>query len=149
MKRLIFLLPLTFILACNQDYDPPELKAIQNLGLNSFKDGIAELHADAVFHNPNKVRAKIRAINIKVYVDDKEAASINQKMKTVIPAKADFTVPIDARISLKDLSAVNTLLSVFTGKKMLVRYEGYMRLSYNGVVFKVPVNHKEEIRVRL
>ncbi|HMP98300.1 MAG TPA: hypothetical protein PKC24_00875 [Cyclobacteriaceae bacterium] len=151
MKRsiLLFLVLFGSLQSCNKDYDPPELKAITNIGIQNLSDGLADLHADALFYNPNKVRVRLREVNIKVYIDEKEAAYIDQKMKVIIPPRSDFNVPIDAKVSLKELGLLNTLLSLFTGKKLKVKYVGYMKLSYHGVIFKVPVEHSEALNIRL
>jgi LEA14-like dessication related protein len=148
-KLLLSVILTVLFSACNKEYDPPELKAIENVAIKNLTDGLAELHADAVFYNPNKVKVKLREVNIQIYVDNKAAALIDQKFKVVIGARSDFTVPIDASVSLKELGLLNTLLSVFGGKKLEVRYVGYMKMNYHGVSIKVPVDHKEELRIRL
>jgi LEA14-like dessication related protein len=148
-KNFIAIGLIVIVSSCNKEYDPPELKAIENVTIKNITDGLAELHADAVFYNPNKVRVKLRQVNIQVYIDNKQAAFIDQQMKIVIGPRADFTVPIDAKVSLKELGLLNTLLSVFGGKKLEVRYVGYMKMNYHGVSIKVPVDHKEELNIRL
>ncbi len=148
-RFLVFILFLFVFQACNKDFDPPELREIKDVTIKNLSEGIAELHAEALFHNPNKVKVRLREVRIKVFIDEKEAAVIDQKMKVVIPPRADFSVPIDVNVALKELGLVNTLLSVFGGKKMKVRYVGHMKLSYHGIIIKVPVDHQEELNIQL
>src|SRR5690606_23766900 len=101
-----------------------------------------------IFYNPNKVRGRLKNISVDIYVNGKKTANVDQKLKTLIPAQSEFTVPIEVKLAMKELGFMDTVLGMIGGKKFEVRYEGYVKLSYRGVPIKVPVNYKDEIRVR-
>ena len=106
------------------------------------------MKANAIFYNPNSVRGKLKKIKVDVFVNGKKAASVDQDLKTVIPANDEFTVPIEVKLAIKELGFMDTLLGMIGGKTFEVRYEGSLKLSYHGVPINVPVNYKDEIRVR-
>lgn len=107
------------------------------------------LKADALLYNPNKGRIRIREIQMTIFVNDKEAAVINQKLNTVIKPKSEFSVPLEVLISLKDIGIVDTLLGIIGGKSIDIRYSGFVRVRVNGIPVRVPVDHKSELRLRL
>jgi hypothetical protein len=106
------------------------------------------LKANAIFFNPNRVRGRLKKIDVEIFVNGKKAASVNQKMTTKIPANAEFTVPIEVQLALKELGFMDTLLGVFGGKKFEIQYKGSLRLSYHGLPVRVPVDYKDEVRIR-
>ncbi|MEO8474837.1 MAG: LEA type 2 family protein [Chryseolinea sp.] len=106
------------------------------------------LKANAIFFNPNDVRGKLKRINVIVYVNGKKAAHVDQKLKTLIPAKGEFSVPLEINLSIKELGFMDTLLGVLGGKKFDVRYEGTLKLTYHGIPINVPVDYKDEVRIR-
>lgn len=129
-------------------------KPKEEIVLRQIKDVVVDatssplLKANAVFFNPNDVRGKLRRINVDIFVDGKRAASVNQELKTLIPANAEFSVPIEVNLAIKELGFMDTLLGVIGGKKFEVRYEGSLKLSYHGVPINVPVNYRDEVRIR-
>lgn len=106
------------------------------------------LKAEALFFNPNSVRMKLKEINIDVLVEGSPSAEVRQKLKLVIPAKADFTVPLEARLSMKEKGLLSTVINLMSGKKYTVEYVGFIRVAMHGITVKVPVKHKEELRIK-
>lgn len=106
------------------------------------------LRANAVFYNPNDIRGRLKKIDVVIYVNGKRAAHVDQKLKTVIPAKGEFKVPLEVKLNIKELGFMDTLLGVLGGKKFDVRYEGKLKFTYKGFPFSVPVKHQDEVRVR-
>ncbi len=69
-------------------------------------------------------------------------------MKIKIPAKGEFTVPLEVNLKMKELGFMDTVFGMLGGKKFDIRYEGYLKVNYRGVPIKVPVHYKDEVRVR-
>jgi LEA14-like dessication related protein len=113
-------------------------------------DGTSDpkLKGTAIFFNPNDKKGKLKRVNVDIYVDGKKAGTIDQHLKTVIPAKAEFSVPLEVNLHMKELGFLDTLLGVLGGKKFEVRYEGSLKLTYHGIPIKVPIKYKDEIRVK-
>lgn len=95
------------------------------------------------------MRVKLRKADIEVSIDGQRAATIQQDFNLFIPARSDFTLPLEVKVSLREMGFLDTVLSVLGGKKFEVQYTGMLWLSYKGVRLKLPVSHREEVRIRL
>jgi LEA14-like dessication related protein len=107
------------------------------------------LKATAVFYNPNDFRMKLRSLKVDIMVDGKKAAQIDQDLKTVVPPRSEFTVPLEVMLATEDLNILDTVLGMLGGRKMEVHYKGALRLNYRSMPIRVPVNYKDEVRIRL
>lgn len=142
---LVLIIPILFI-GCQRPEEDIVLRQIRDVLVDASTEPM--LKANAVFYNPNNMRGKLRKINVEIFVNGKKSATINQQLKTVIPAKNEFTVPLEVKLSMKELGFMDTLLGVIGGKKFEVRYEGVLKLTYRGIPIKVPVKYTDEIRVK-
>ena len=140
-----FLLLSTLLSGCGPK-EKIELRQIKDVVV----DGTTEpmLKAKAIFYNPNNMRMKLKRINVDIYVNEKKVANVNQELKMLIPAKGEFTIPLEVKLAMKELGLMDTILGFLGGKKFNVRYEGSIRLSYHGLPIRVPVHYKDEIRIR-
>ena len=143
---LFFTLVLMAVGGCHGPDEKIVLRKIRDVVVDASTEPL--LKANAVFYNPNDIRGKLKRINVEVYVDGKKAAFVNQKLKTHIPANGEFIVPLEVKLSIKELGFMDTLLGVIGGKKFEVRYEGSLKLSYRGFPINVPVHYKDEVRIR-
>jgi LEA14-like dessication related protein len=107
------------------------------------------LKANAVFFNPNDMKAKLKKIELDVFVEGKKAGHVDQKLSLLIPANSEFTVPLEVKLNLKEMGLMNTLFSILGAKKMDVRYVGSIRINYKGIPINVPVDYKSEIRIKI
>jgi LEA14-like dessication related protein len=124
-------------------------KGIKNVEVQVGKSNNPELLAKAYFHNPNAMGMKLKEIHVDVLVDGKLSAEVRQKMKLKISPRSDFMVPLQATLSLKELGLLDTIKNLLGGKKYEVQYIGYVRVAVHGITVKVPVKHREEMRIRL
>ncbi|MDH4057471.1 MAG: LEA type 2 family protein, partial [Cyclobacteriaceae bacterium] len=130
-------------------------KPKEDVVLRNIKDVVVDvstepmLRANAILYNPNKIRMTVKKIDMEVFVDGKKAALIDQELKIKVPPNAEFTVPLEVKLNLKELGFMDTVFALIGGKKIQIQYKGTIKLQYGGVPFTVPVNHKEEIRIRL
>lgn len=150
LKRNIFLLlflaaPAT-LFQCQKPDEDIVLRKIKDVVVDATTDPM--LKANAVFYNPNKVRGRIKKVKVDIYVNGKKAGSVDQDFKLVVPSQAEFTVPIEVKLAMKELGFMDTVLGLIGGKKYEVRYEGFLRLSYHGIPIKVPVDYKDEVRIK-
>ena len=79
------------------------------------------LKADMVFYNPNKTKGKLKKIELDIFVNDKKAGTVNQTLNQAINGQAEFTVPIEVNLALKELGLLDTIINLFGGKKYTVR----------------------------
>ncbi len=124
-------------------------KDVKNLKLDQTDLENAILDGEAVFYNPNSSRMRLREINVEVFVDGKKSAFVDQKLSALARAKSDFTVPIKVQLSLKELGLMNTIMSLFGGKKYEIHYKGYLKVKVNGIPIRVPIDHTEDFKLKL
>ena len=106
------------------------------------------LKANAVFFNPNDMRGRIRKIDVEIYVNGKKAASVDQTLKTSIPAQSEFVVPLEVKLALKELGVMDTIFGMIGGKTFKIRYKGSLKLSYRGLPINVPVDYEDDVKLR-
>ncbi len=123
-------------------------KSIKNLVVDGGGGGEPTLKGEAVFFNPNKIQTTLKEIKVEVLVDGKKAAVVDQAMDLVIPRQSDFTVPIEAKLSLQEIGLLDAVIGFFGGKTYQVQFVGYVRVKVHGVVLKVPVKYNEEVKLR-
>lgn len=145
-SRFIAWLALCALFSCTPD-EPLQLRQIKNIKVELTREPL--LRAEAVIYNPNKMRVKLRKADIEVSIDGQRAATIQQDFNLFIPARSDFTLPLEVKVSLREMGFLDTVLSVLGDKKFEVQYTGMLWLSYKGVRLKLPVSHREEVRIRL
>ena len=124
-------------------------KGVKNIEVQMDDNQEPLLTAEAFFYNPNNVKMKLKEVNVDVLVNGKLSAKVRQNLKLVIPSQADFSAPVNARLSLKELGLLDTIINLIGGKKYEIQYIGFIRVAVHGITIKVPVNSKEELRIRL
>lgn len=124
-------------------------KGVKNIEVKMDDNQEPLLTAEAFFYNPNKIKMKLKEVNVDVLINGKLSAKVRQNLKLVIPAQANFSAPINARLSLKELGLLDTIINLIGGKKYEIQYVGFVRVAVHGVTIKVPVKHTEELRIRL
>lgn len=122
-------------------------KAVNNLMLDVGLSGQPSLKGDALFFNPNKIKATLKEISVEVLVDGKKAALVDQMMELLVPGNSNFTVPIEAKLDIKEFGLIDAVIGFFGGKSYQVEMVGYLRLKVRGVTVKVPVRYKQEVKL--
>lgn len=149
MKKRIFqhILFLAVVIGACVPKEQIVLRAINIKEVDPGKDGNPILKADAVFFNPNSSRMRVKRIDIDVFVDGKKAARVDQRLHTLIKANSEFTVPLEVQLNLKEVGLLDTILSLFGGKKYDIQFVGSMKVTVNGFPVKVPVNYKDLLKL--
>ena len=128
-------------------------KPDQDIVLRHIRDVVVDassepmLKANAIFYNPNDMRGRLKKIDVDIFVDGKKAASVDQLMKTSIPAQSEFTVPLEVKLAIKELGLMDTIFGMIGGRKFKIHYKGSLKLSYRGLPINVPVDYKDEVRL--
>jgi LEA14-like dessication related protein len=148
MNQSIVFILFFFIVAACVPREEIELRDIRNLVVEKGEGADPVLAGDAVFYNPNTSRMKLREIKVDVFVDGKKSAVVDQKLKAVARAKSEFTVPLKVQIQLKDIGLADAIKSLFGGKKYEIHYKGHLKVTVNGIPMRVPVDYKDEFKLK-
>ena len=98
-------------------------------------------------YNPNKGSLRLKEINLDILVNDKPAARIEQKLDAQIKAQSEFTVPLEVQLAVKETGLLDTVLSLFGGKKQIIRFTGKIKVKVGMFPVNIPVDHRDEIRL--
>lgn len=147
MLRLWFFLLVILGMGACAPKEPVVLREVEIIQLSPGKDGNPILNANAILYNPNKGSLRLKEIDLDILLDGKSTARISQKMNALIKANSEFTVPLEVQLQLKDSGLLDTLLSLLGGKKYEIQFVGKVKVSVGGFPVRIPVNHKDEIRL--
>jgi LEA14-like dessication related protein len=147
-KLLLILIPLALLLltSCDMPKQQIVLRRVKDVVVDGTTD--PTLKAQVVLYNPNTTRMRLKKINIDIFYNGKKVGKVDQKMTLLIPAQNEFSIPLEVNLAIKELGFVETLLSMIGGKKMQIHYKGHLKLTYHGFPIRVPVDYKDEIRVK-
>ena len=152
MKKHISILFVGILLlagACNMPQNPPIFKNLTNIKTSKVTGTNLNLTGNAIFYNPNDMGMKLKGVEIDVILEGKKVGHVSQRSKIKIPANGSFTVPLKAEIDLKQVGLVNGIFGMLSGKRMNAEFVGYIRVSKNALVMRVPIKHKELLKLNL
>ncbi|HET9487557.1 MAG TPA: LEA type 2 family protein [Chryseosolibacter sp.] len=145
--RLIPVVAVLLLLAsCKKPDQDIVLRQIRDVVVDASSEPM--LKANAIFYNPNAVRGRLKKIDIEIFVNGKKAASVDQSLKTSIPAASEFTVPLEVKLAMKEFGVMDTIFGMIGGKTFNIHYKGSLKLSYHGVPINVPVDYKDDVKLR-
>src|SRR5688500_11542379 len=149
-KGLRFLMVIFFVMAifsgCRRPDEDIVLRQIRDVVVDATTEPM--LKANAIFYNPNNMRGRLKKIDIEIFVNGKKAASVDQSLKTSIPAAAEFTVPLEVKLAIKEMGVMDTIFGMIGGKTFKIHYKGSLKLSYRGIPINVPVDYKDDVKLR-
>jgi len=149
-SHFLFLFSLLFVLSCSAP-EEPTFQKLQNVKFDSF--GLSPLsitlNADAIFHNPNSLGAKITEMDFDVYINNKKSTHIRQDLQSTMPAKSDFALPIKYKIPLKEVFKGIKLQEIMKMRSLKYKMDGHLKIGLGSVEVKVPVTYEGEEKIQL
>ncbi len=146
--NIICLVLIFIVLGCVPE-EEVVLRRLDNVELTVGKESSPVLKADALFYNPNKIRLKVKGIKLEVSIDGKRVAFIDQKLRTTVKAKSEFSVPLEVQISLKEMGLFDALAGLFGGRNHNLQYKGHIKVSVKGFPVRIPVDYTKEVKLRI
>lgn len=150
-QGIFFSLLLSVILSSCHKPESPEFKYLENVVVQLESLSSANLHAEAVLHNPNKNTITIKRADIEIIVDEKVIAILDQDFDIKADGQKDFTIPLDVKIKLKDLNlnTIGTALGLIGESGQEIHYLGKIKVKAYGVPFSVKVDYKDNINLKI
>lgn len=146
IKNIFILIFLTSSLTLFAGPSAPEYVRTKDWKIEKLESGNMVFTAKAVFYNPNKSKAKLRDVNLDVYVNDKYIGKVLQTKKININGKSSFDIPLRMEFNIKDsgLGILESLLTLVTNKKFIVDMKGFIKMNVFFIPFKVNIDEREE-----
>ena len=126
------------------------MDAVEYRGISNLKVGLKPkpvASADIRFFNPNRVSGQLRSAEMEVWVDGKKAGSVVQQFDIPVKKQAEFSVPVEVTLSLKDLGFMSTMATLLRGDPLPVLLKGHVQVHVHGIPVRIPVEHTEKIKI--
>ncbi len=144
--HLVFVVAIVAAMDSCRPKEPVVLREVHIKNVGPGKDGNPVLSADAILYNPNKGSLRLKEMDLDILLNGKSAARIDQKLNAQIKGKSEFTIPVEVQLKLNEAGLLDTILSLFGGKKYDIQFTGKVKVSIGGFPVKIPVNHQDQIR---
>ncbi|MCX8491198.1 MAG: hypothetical protein ORN54_09035 [Cyclobacteriaceae bacterium] len=146
-SRIFGFISLAFLVLSCVPKEQVVFKSVNNLTVDIGLGGRPVLKGDAIFFNPNKLKATLKEIKVEVLVDGKKAALVDQQMELLVLGNSDFTVPLEAKLDIKEFGLLDAMIGFFGGKSYQIEMAGYLRVKARGVTIKIPVTYSQEVKL--
>ncbi len=151
MKKFIMLSTIAIgLLSCSIN-EKPEFLRVENIEIVESTSDHITLSADAFFLNPNDIGGELKSDGIKVFVNDEEMATISSESFEV-PAKKEFSIPLQANIPSRKVLNTNTLQGIFNSllnQKIKVQYLGDIEYKALGISHTYAIDKTEDVKIKL
>ncbi len=145
-----FLALLFFFTNCgtNKDVYFKEMKNVKLTSLN--RSGELTVKADAVMHNPRRVKAKVTYMECEVFIDGEKIADVAQLQEAKVPKRSDFTIPLETTVAITDVlkNAYSVISAAIKGGTIKTKMDGIVKVKVFGKQFSVPFVYEEDTPLR-
>lgn len=151
MKRVFSSIILLTLLACS-GLQSPEFKKMENLKVRamSILDGTKmTMEGDAVFYNPNPIGAKVKEIELDVFINDNLVNNVKNEVEVSVKGDADFSVPLEFEIPLEEVIGSFSIGDLFKEKLIEYKVSGTIKVALGAVTFDVPIEFEEKESIKL
>jgi len=134
---------------CNRP-EAPVFKMVREVTVKENYGDSITLIAMADFYNPNNYKMILKQADIDILLNGNKISSLHQEYNLIIEKNADFTVPLEATFSQKQINGnlISSALQILLGKKLTLQYLGNIKVKAYGIRIRVPVDGQSEINVR-
>lgn len=149
-RSILILLFFTLLFNCKVS-EKPQFIGLNKIKIIDAKGKAITLSADAMFKNPNDVGGKLKTDGLKVYINEREVATIVSDEFNV-PSKNDFTIPLVVSVatdSLLDKNSLGGLISSLISQQLKVRYKGEINYKVFGYLSSYEIDDVQTIKVKL
>lgn len=150
MKNFLTIISLLVLASCSSITEPSlvDVKNVKVLDMNKDK---VDITADMIFNNPNAFALDLAKANIVASIDSVEVSTITQEYDAIMPANADFPMPVRITMDLKKLYQQDGLMAISKGLKIMsqrkldVHFKGTIKVGKGGVKVSAPIDKVETV----
>ncbi len=148
LHNLFLISGLLLAVSCSTP-EQPEFINIKDLKVHEFTDEQITLTGVAILFNPNRYSITVKEIDISVQVNNHAIGKVKQIGEVKVPSNSEFEVPLNVTFAPQDVydNLLSGLINYIMKGKFAVHYTGYIRIKVSGLVFKVAVDHKGNVKI--
>lgn len=130
-----------------QNVAMPSIERISNFEAGKLKDGKLDFSFTTEIHNPDRLKFKIRKVNLDVLVNDIKVGEIRTQRTIRIMRLQHPAVKWDLTGDLKALLKPGMVLGILSGKKPQLSVQGNVVVSKWFIRKSIPVNLKLPVQL--
>jgi len=151
MKYTTILLLILFAMAVCNKPQKPKFKTVKNLKVVSATPINVTVEGTAVLKNPNDYSVKVQDADIDVSANDIPVSNVKQTLGTEIPANSEFEFPLRVKFNPRKIFNTDNIadaVNVLKGKKVNMKFDGYVTVKLAGQDAQIPLDFKKEISLK-
>lgn len=135
--------------SANAALSAPEYLRTKNWKIEKVNGTTLELTADVVFYNPNKIKAKLKDLDLDIFLNEKFVGKVIQTDIVNIPGKSSFDIPIRFKFDLKESNInISNVLGLLLNNKFIVDIKGFLKAKVFLMPFKINLNERQEFSAK-
>ena len=144
-----FLISVLFLVVGCSKPEQPEFINLKYLKVHEFTEEEVTLTGTAILFNPNGYSITVKEIDIFVKVNDQAVGKVSQVGEVKVPSNSEFEVPLNVTFAPQDVydNLLSGLINYIMKGEFAVHYKGDIWVKVSGLVFKVPVDYKGNVKI--
>lgn len=123
-----------------KDLKEPVFNGIQNVRVNTPKQGKSLMLLDVACFNPNNTGAKLKEADGDAWLDSTYLGHFTVDSTVRISANADFIVPVKLEVEMKHM--LKHSLSALMNERVLITIKGKAKVGKKGFYRKIPLRYE-------
>ncbi len=148
-KFLFFAL---FLLVSCNELEAPKFQTIDAISVKKINGNTITISAKAHFKNPNLLGGTFKTDSIQVFVNQVQVGTVSSTSDFTVPAKEEFSVPLQAIIPLEKIytnqNSLGGIINSIFSKKITIQYKGDLIYKALGLHYSYPIDVTEEITLK-
>lgn len=136
---LIALIAITGLASCSE-MKKPELVGIEDFKVGKIRASETSATVFIKFYNPNSFKAKVKHAEGDAWIDSIYLGRFIVDEKIEVPAKSEFTVPVDLKITMANFALQAMML--MNKKEIFIRTDGNIRAGRNGFYRNISLKYE-------
>lgn len=128
----------------------PEYLRTKDWSIKALNEENLELRTTAVFYNPNKIKIKLKNVDLDLFLNDQFIGKIVQSEAIKIKGKSHFDIPLELAFNLKEsnIDILSSLVSLLSNQNFLLKMNGYIKANALCLPLKVKVEDTQEFSIK-
>lgn len=116
----------------------------KNLSIEKLGFAASLIKLDLVCYNPNNFSLLLKNTDLDISIDNNFLGHTAQDYQVTIPKRNEFTLPVQIELDMKNM--LKNALIAFSGKEVLLKVTGKVKVGKANVFKSFPVNYEGKQR---